>query len=192
MLPFELLDHIFRFLRNDISALQACSNTHPIFDVLTKRHIYADIIVNNGEIPVSELRKQFSENPHVMNFVCSMTFDMSEVLSTGILQETLAILSMLPQMVKLASIEIYGPLGWYHLYESFRSLLEFALCQSSASEVCLHGIHGFPLSALGKCKRLALNHCAEFTDVVSSTSTSTHHRLESLVIDSCNDQDLLS
>jgi hypothetical protein len=116
--------------------------THPVFDVLTKRHIYADIIVNNGEIPVSELRIQFSENPHIMNFVCSMTFDLSEVLSTAVLQETLAILSMLPRMVKLTSIEIYGPSGGV-TYESFRSLLEFALCRSSASEVCLRGIHGF-------------------------------------------------
>ena len=189
MLPFELIDHVFRFLQNDILALRACSQTHPTFSALAERHIYADIVVNNGEIPISELYKQFSENPHVLRFVRNIKFDVSAVLSPSVLQETLTILSMLPRMVKLASIEIYGPFRWCYLSDTFRALLEFGLCRSSATAVHLRGIYGFPLSALKNCRQLTLNNCAEFTNAVSSPSH--HPHLEGLVIDSCDDNELL-
>ena len=79
LLPYEVLDHIFSFLRSRPRSLLACSDAHPIFAQIVERYLYYHIIIPSIS-PQSDHRRGYrlelwriievlSETPHINDYV---------------------------------------------------------------------------------------------------------------------------
>ncbi len=198
LVPAELIDHIFSFLRGDKSALEECSKAHPMFSSIAEPYLYADILIRTDyKTALSELYKQLSENPHILNF--PRTFKLEFRRGDGIPSfsppnpEALLIMSMLPRMANLISLSIADK--WpYRLHEDFMSTFKTCLQQSTIEELCLKSFRMFPLSILdGKTiKKLTLSDCIAMSeDEPILTSGSLHQSLETLIIKSYHNPALL-
>jgi hypothetical protein len=192
LVPAELVDHIFSFLRGERSALEECSKAHPMFSRLAEPYLYADILIHmSNERALSELYKQLSENPHILNFPRTLEIlrgDPSPMLFPQ--PKVLSIMSVIPQMTNLVSLTLEGQWcdGLYDFLSTFRTCLR----QSAIEELCLKDFLDFPFSILdnGKnIKKLTLIQCT--ADEPISTSGSPHQSLETLIIGFRHDPDIL-
>jgi hypothetical protein len=130
LLPPELIDHIFSFLRGDISALKACSEAHPSVSRLAERHLYADIWTFPHED--SDLLGQLSENPRLLEHPRALT------IYGGLEGQILPTMGMIPRMpnLRLVSLAIFrrDPCPSYQ-FKEFISMLTTCLLQSSIEQL---------------------------------------------------------
>ena len=150
MLPPELIDHIFSFLRGDIPALKACSRAHSLFSKLAEQHLYTDIIVRRKHHPppithsFSDLYQQFSKNPCLLYYPRTLEIDTS---LAGVV-EPLSFNSMVPRMINLVSLKICGETNIK--LPTIRDSLQ----QLSIEELDLCNFYDFPLSVLDNGKTI--------------------------------------
>jgi len=200
LVPAELVDHIFSFLRGERLALEECSKAHPMFSTLAEPYLYADILIHN-ERAVSELYKQLSDNPHILAFPRTL-----EILDTDppILippsePKVLSVMSMIPRMTNLVSLSLSDLWQWSEsldgFYYDFLSKFRTCLRESAIEELCLKDFHEFPFSILdggGNVKKLELYRCtAMLEDEPVSATGSPHHSLETFIIGFRHDPDIL-
>ena len=156
MLPPELIDYIFSFLRKDTLALKACSEAHPLYSRLSERHLYTDIVVDPPG--VSELYKQFSENSRFLDYPRALEIRRGPFEN----QLILSIMAMIPRMANLISLTICErPCSFDH-NEEFISTFRNCLQQSSIEKLYLSDLADFSFSVLdnGKnIKKLMLSDC---------------------------------
>jgi hypothetical protein len=185
MLPSELVDHIFSFLRGDRSALEECSKAHPMLSRLAEPYIYADNRIDViDEKSLSELYTLLSENPHILKFARTLKILHCDYTYSRLGADPL--LMMIPQMTNLVSLSLEN-FGWSYghsnenLFSTFRTFLR----QSTIEELCLNSVKYFPFSILDNCKnlrKLTLIECSAMSEAEPiSASASPHRFLETLV-----------
>jgi len=193
LIPPELIDHIFSFLRGDRLALEECSKAHPIFSSIAEPYLYADVL-----LPMNykmAFYKQLSENPHILKFPRTLEFRLSghDFPSCPSEPEVLLIMSMVPRMANLISLTLANK--WpYRLNEDFISTFKTCFRQSTIEELCLESFRDFPLSILdGKAiKKLTFSDCtAKREDESVFALGASHQSLETLIIRSYHNPDLL-
>jgi hypothetical protein len=196
MLPHELIDHVFSLLRQDTSTLKACLEALPMYSRLAERHLFADIVVNPST--VSDLYKQLSGNPHILNYPRTFVFRHRPLLHVPNPEsddQALSIMSMMPRMVNLTSLSLsWGRQYTIDLFEQFVPILKNCLEQSFIEVVRLYNFNGFPLSVLDKgrsIKKLTLVRCTAMEESVSSSGSSSQ-TLKTLTIAGLNDGFLIS
>ena len=199
LLSPEVVSHIFSFLEADISDLKRCSQAHPLLSRLAERHLYRRTtvdITSGGDVDITGLSKQLSENPHIRNYVRILTikFEPSLPAPTTMMETASSILSSLPCLnaVTLAGSTPFAQKPWYEFHKSFLSVFVDILHQPDVREVHLEGLSGFPLSVFDTCqniKTLSLCNCGTFT---KSDLTTPCPALESLSIRLSDDSTLFS
>ena len=195
LLHAELIDYIFSFLRGDISALEACSKSHPFFSQLAERHLYADIVVTlMDNLSVPELYECLSKNPHILGYPRTLKiYANSSILPRVLARKVLPIFSMIPRMANLTSLKLCEkPSGSLHFNRTFLStLFESCLQQSSVEKIHLSRFRDLPLSILDNVKNikmLTLSGCQMITEPKSKLP---HQLLETLVIRGAPNKHLL-
>ena len=190
MLPVELIDHIFNFLRNDTSALQACSKAHPLYSRLAERHLYREFVIE--PLAVSELYKHLSENPRFLDYPRTLHIRCGLHFHVNPSESVLLIMPMIPRMTNLISLTLHDLPCPFDLYDDFISTFRNCLPQLSIEQLCLISLYDFPLSVLDNCKtikQLMLSDCTAEKQPVSS-SPSSQQTLETLVLSNDHNPDL--
>lgn len=180
LLPPELIDHIFSFLQQNISALKACSKAHPLYSRLAERYLYTDLTVDL--LGVSELHKQLSWNSRLLDYPRSLEIrGGSRFYFKPMIP--LLIMPMVPRMANLMSLRIIGIPCSFGQYEEFISTFTNCLQSSSIEQLDLTYLYDFPLSVLdnGKnIKKLTLFDCTAKEEPISSSPSSSS--LETLIL----------
>ena len=186
-LPPEILDHVFSFLKSDLSALKASASAHSLLSKLVERHLYADITVCNLEasdghsFSSTQLLKLLSDNPHIANYVYGL-----HILLTNRFGESSTMAPIFGQLPNLRRVILESHrFPWELLMKQFRCAFLECLRSPSIKEVSVWGLFGFPLSGLSNCSGLKYlsvdDDCSHF-DV---TSNHLFPPLESLSVSNC-------
>jgi hypothetical protein len=201
MLPVELVDHVFSFLRGDIPALEACLQANPAYSALAERYLYADIVIqtNDDLLPeathsITELYERFSKNPHLLYYPRTLEIDGCLAVSGT----TLAVLSFIAKVPRMANLSILKFSKFFCCCQRptgpCDNLLRDCLSQLSIEELCLRNFYNISLSILdnGKdIKKLTLSDCTAKNEPMSNLGSHSQS-LESLVIDGERNAALLS
>jgi len=157
-LPYDILDHIFSFLKPHPRALYQCSKAHPILSQIVERHRFHHIIVATGfskiafSLKPSQLLKHLAEKPRIVNYVTILQIDFASGYQGEPIEPTLnEIASLMPMFPVLECIILSTqksyPVSLKGLPQSFRKALENCLCLPTLQEVHIGNI-SFPLSML--------------------------------------------
>ena len=193
-LPAELIDHIFSFLKEDIPALAACSNAHPLISRLAERYLYADIVVRMDTTAAESYERIFFENPHILHY--PRTLEIQANTFPRDLRREMSFLSIIPRMANLTSLKLiecrYKGSGYFT--QSFLSLLfEKCIQRPSVEQIHLCRFRNLTFSILDNVKtlkKLTLSDCHVATR--EPMSKSPHHLLETLIIPGDLDNNLLN
>jgi len=191
LLPVELIDRIFSFLRGDRSALNACSQSHPLLFQLAEPYYYADIviIVTEDNFAVSSFHENFSKNPHILDYVRTLEIRAhSHLISPPLLTQDskmLSIISMIPRMTNLTSLKLGDTLLGSSLYNGndFYATLCNCLQHSSVEQLFFDNFSNVQFSALDNAKnikKLTLSYCLGLME--EPLSKPPYQLLETLVI----------
>ncbi|KAF8962965.1 hypothetical protein BDZ97DRAFT_1822349 [Flammula alnicola] len=172
VLPVEILDHIFTFMRNDLPSLRACANVNQMFHDIVDKHFYHQVTLHNiqasdGQISPPQLSKLLVDSPHIAKYVRSLEII---IASPGILKWFMTrslndeeIAPILPLLAHLERISVTGRrsgrIAWEKLHPTFQSSLIRSLCSRSVEQIVVNGVDNFPLSSLNHStalKRLSL------------------------------------
>ena len=193
VLPTELIDLIFSFLSDDISALKACSKVrHSLFSKHAKRRLYKDIVIRKSDI--RDLRKQISEDPSLLDY--PRTLEIRTPITTS--TQVHSIIQMIPRMPNLKSLTLQRTPYRDDQQEDFISMFGRCLQQSSINELFLSRFSDFPLSLLDNVKnirKLTLDDCSAKKEVMPGSESDPTHRqptlpLATLRISRYNAQDI--
>ena len=180
LLPAELIDHIFSFLRKDTLALNACSKAHPLYSRLAERYLYAHIVID------PEVCNLILENPRLLDHPRSLEFDSTKTLLS------ISIMSIIPQMTNLVSLSISFTCP-VEQRDEFISTFRNCLQQSSFQELHLFNLYDLPFSILDDAKnikKLTLSDTTADEDEPISSSPSSQLSLETLVLSGFHDADI--
>ena len=151
-LPFDIVDHIFGFLRTHPTSLLACSKAHPDLSPIATRHFYYHTIVHTGLIgfthslePTCLLNRIF-ETPRIGNHVRVLQIECNHDLLWPF-EDISLLLPKLPVLECLMLSAKHKYLSWQKLPHSFRSAVEDSLHLPTLHEVHV-GDLAFPLSIL--------------------------------------------
>ncbi len=162
-LPAELIDHIFSYLRKNISALKACSKAHPLYSRLAERHLYAHIIVDLRTKDVCNLL----ENPRLLDYPRTLEIRYRN-------PSPISIMPVIPRMTNLVSLSIHDPSRLWErdvFFSTFRNCIQ----QSSFQELHLFDFTLLPLSILDDAryiKLLTLHNCSVKDEQISNPPSS--------------------
>ena len=162
-LPAELIDHIFSYLRKNISALKACSKAHPLYSRLAERHLYAHIIVDLRTKDVCNLL----ENPRLLDYPRTLEIRYRN-------PSPISIMPVIPRMTNLVSLKI-GDLYLFGQRLEFFSALRICFQQSSLQKLYLSHNFRFPFSVLDDAKYiklLTLHNCSVKDEQISNPPSS--------------------
>lgn len=197
MLPPEILDHLFSFLKSDPSALKASARAHPAFSRLVERHLYAHITVScTNEAPNEhtfssiQLRKLLSDKHHISNYVYSLEILANRLEDSPLFpheESDLAIPPILGQLPNLRRVVLRSRGNfWELLVEELRRAFLECLRLPSIKEVSVRGLYGFPLSALHDCSGLKYLLIEGECSHLDATSNRLFPPLESLSVYNCS------
>ena len=156
-LPFDILDHIFSFLKSHPKALLACSKAHPILSQTIERHRFHRIIIHTGTrvadyrygFKPSDLLKHVTETPRITKYVAILQIGSNDSNEIAPYLEEIA--SLLPMFPLLECIVLpthpKSALLWQNLPQSFRTAVENCLHLPTLQEVHVGNL-SFPLSLL--------------------------------------------
>jgi len=189
-LPDDVLDHILSYLRFDLRALKACSQSHSQFIPLAGRYLYATVILddNNPTSPNGLGTRQFitllSDYPHIANYIRTLevevTYDPIEPMQP--LEDLASVLRMCSLLNKITLKQI--AFGWAALPEAFRLAFLDCLHLSSMKAVCIIYVYGFTALEYSKnLKQLTLRGWTPDHDFIPEHST--HPSIEDLSIQDC-------
>ena len=197
-LPDDVLDHIFSFLQSDFRALKACSQSHPSFIPLVKRHLYANIALYDHDfvaisgpehvVRTTEFIDLLSDKPHIANYIRSLDVNVASGLTGPLLENVIYILQIcsLLNRVTFRYTGAYFALEWVSLPENFRLAFLNCLHLPSMKAVSIIDVSGFPLTTLnssGSVTSLTLFRCPPGPDFVPETPC--YPILEHLAIQHC-------
>ena len=183
VLPVDVVDHIFSFLREDLATLKLCIQAHPLLSGIAERHLYHT--TNLGcDLDITQLSSLLEKNPRIRNCIRSLGINISHNAKSlvsaqkPVIKALSSILSSLPGLNKVT----LSNLSWTITHTTFRTPFINILQQSSVTEVHLESIYAFPLFVLNACqniKTLSLSNCEDFKRFELTPSS---HHLESLAI----------
>jgi len=182
--PYDILDHIFSFLKPHRRDLVRCSKAHPIFSQIVERYQFHHIIIKTGfsdfafSLTPSDLLKHLTETPRIVNFVTILQIDFDSTSYREIpIEHTLSeIASLMPRFPLLECIILSTrasfPDSLNDLPQSFRKALEDCLRLPTLQEVHFGNI-SFRLSMLdnhANINYLSLSRPPEFEPEYLETS----------------------
>ena len=197
-LPDDVLDHIFGFLQSDFHVLKACSQSHPKFIPLVKRHLYANIalyirspsdtfiVISGHRLRTAEFISLLSNDPYITNYIRRLEVNIIFCLPlvTG-LENMASILSMCSLVKTVTFTSRYTT--WLSLPENFRLAVLNCLNLPSMRSVSIILVYGFPLAALSSSKSVkSLTLCDWTPGPGFIPETSRHPLLEHLAIQDCS------
>ena len=189
VLPVDVVDHIFSFLREDLATLKLCIQAHPLLSGIAERHLYhtTNLDIKYGcDLDITQLSSLLEKNPRIRNYIRSLEINISNSAKslvsaqTPVIKALSSILSSLPCLNKVTLT--LSNLSWTITHTTFRTPFINILQQSSVTEVHLESIYAFPLFVLNACqniKTLSLSNCEDFKRFELTPSS---HHLESLSI----------
>ena len=180
LLPFDVLDHIFGFLKYNPRSLLACSLSHPFFAQIVERYLYYHVIIPSATSYQTDHRRGYrleswriikllSEAPKVVDHVCIL--ELSLRFLKGGLRSFEVIAPILSKFHALRCLRLTSPtsedIWWQDVVPlCFRTALEDCLRLPTLQEVHINYIH-FPIFVLN--------------DIPNITRLSISHSLETLV-----------
>jgi hypothetical protein len=194
---FDVLDHIFGYLRSDPKSLVACSKTHPVFSQLAEKYRYHHIVIRTakkqldlGYLEPSYLTKLLSDKPQIATYVhvVEIAFSDDERERASYLEQIAAIL---PNFLVLECLVLATPhkkVSWQNLPQSFRNAVEGCLRLPSLQEVHI-GCSDFPLSTLDNHPNIS-SFSFSGTSCPSELTDTAYPQLKSLSVENLgNDPD---
>jgi len=157
--PFDVIDHIFSFLKSHPKALLACSKAHPVLSQIVERYRFHHIVIHTGVIDFnysfrpSGLLRRLAETPWIIKYVAilQIEFNYHQYLGpaqmTPYLEEIASLLPMFPVLECIMLPTRRSGLSWQDLPQRFRSAVENCFHLLTLQEVHVGDMY-FPLSML--------------------------------------------
>lgn len=188
VLPWEMIDYILSFLRNDPHSLQACAKVNQDFHDLADRHFYHQITLHNfppsdAYHTAAQLIQTLHASPHIAAYVkCLRIF----ITNPGMwkrfrvrsmkVEELAPILALLPQLTALSINGMRdGKINWHKLHSSFQTALIALVSSPHLTNITIHEIDAFPLLSL--LRSPSLKHLS-ITGIVDTRSEYTSRLVE--------------
>ena len=160
-LPVEILDHIFYFLRDDITALRVSADVYQIADIV-KKHLYHRITLGDSEMTPAQLSQLLVVSPHIITYIKSLRI----ILSSSHSLPWLPMRSfkgedfgpILPRLLHLTTLSLHADiekdLMWEHLHLYFQSSFLACIRSPTLVDVSISRVKDFPLPLLEESPQL--------------------------------------
>ena len=156
-LPFDILDHIFSFLRSDPKALFACSKAHPTLSQVVEKYRFHHIIIHTGVTDFTysfkpfDLLRHLAKAPRIVNYVAVLQIEFDHYQygyrMSPYLEEIASLLPMFPVLEAIMLPTPHSALLWQKFPQSFKTAVENCLHLPTLQEIHVGNMF-FPLSML--------------------------------------------
>ena len=195
-LPFDIIDHIFSFLKSHPKALLACSRAHPLLSQIAERYRFRHIVICTGfqinsnitySFRLSDLLRYLAETPRIANYVAVLQVELNPY------QDFEGIASLLLMFPALECIMLPTPrkdsaISWKALPQNFRTAVENCLCLPTLREVHV-GNTSFPLSTLDNHANINYLSLAGPPEIEPLDLKTTHPQIKSLAFEGFEHQE---
>ena len=192
-LPFDILDHIFSFLKSHPKALLACSKANSAFCQIVERYQFHHIIIHTGDADStysfrpSDMLRHLAETPRIVDYVAVLQIEFGGIQDpkqmAPYLEEIASLLPMFPVLECIRLPTRPPTLLWQEDFpQSFRTAVENCLHLPTLQEVHV-GNMDFPLSMLDN--HMNINHLSlsQPPKIETEYREATYPRIKSLALE---------